>query len=193
MNDADQARGQRSPEGDVIAVLLQQHARIRELFSQVKTETGERKQQSFDQLRALLAVHETAEEMILRPMSKRTAGREVAEARNHEEAEANHVLAELERMDVDSAVFDERFARFEQAVLDHADHEEEQEFPAIRAQYDEEQLARAGRRLLATERVAPTHPHPATAGSTTAQWAVGPFASLLDRARDALQSDTRRR
>jgi hypothetical protein len=32
---------------------------------------------------------------------------------------------------------------------------------------------------------APTHPHPSTAGSPIAQWMVGPWASLIDQARDA--------
>lgn len=186
MYDTEETPGRQYPDEDVIAVLLRQHARIRELCSEVRTTTGERKARTFDRLRALLAVHETAEEMILRPLSRRTAGRAVAKARNHEEAEANHLLAELERMNVDSAAFDERFARLEQSVLDHAEHEEEQEFPAVRARSDPEQLRRVGRRLVAAERIAPTHPHPVTAGSTTAQWTVGPFASLVDRARDAL-------
>jgi hypothetical protein len=34
----------------------------------------------------------------------------------------------------------------------------------------------------------PTHPHPAAAGSPTAQWTFGPFASLVDRARDAVKN-----
>jgi hypothetical protein len=34
--------------------------------------------------------------------------------------------------------------------------------------------------------MAPTHAHPAAAGSTTAQVLTGPFASMIDRVRDAL-------
>ena len=82
----------RLPEGDVVRVLLEQHARIRDLFAEVKNSQGEQKQSRFDELRALLAVHETAEEIIVRPTAKSTAGEAEADARNHEEAEANHVL-----------------------------------------------------------------------------------------------------
>jgi hypothetical protein len=44
-----------------------------------------------------------------------------------------------------------------------------------------------GTALKAAEAVAPTHPHPSTAGSPAAQWAVGPIASIVDRARDAVK------
>src|SRR4051812_30995106 len=108
MGDAAQDRAQAAelPEGDVVRVLLEQHARIRELFADVKGADGEHKQHAFDELRALLAVHETAEEMVLRRVTAKTAGQDVVDARNHEEAEANEVLKALEKLDVSSADFD---------------------------------------------------------------------------------------
>lgn len=176
----------RLPEGDVVRVLLEQHAQIRDLFDQVNSSQGEQKKQKFDELRALLAVHETAEEMILRPTAKKTAGEAEAEARNHEEEEATKVLAELEKMDVSSAEFDAKFAAFERSVIDHAEHEEREEFPAVRQGCDEEQLKRMGSRLQTAEKMAPTHPHPTAAGSPAAQWVIGPFASMVDRVKDAI-------
>jgi hemerythrin superfamily protein len=174
------------PQGDVIEILLQQHDRIRELFTHVKSAEGEHKQQSFDELRALLAAHETAEEMVLRPVSSKDAGSDIADARNHEEDEATQLLAELERMDVSSAEFDQSFQAFERAVLDHAGREEREEFPSVREEESRDRLLTMGKALRAAEKIAPTHPHPSTAGSPAGQWAVGPFASLVDRARDAV-------
>src|SRR4051794_29417685 len=135
MGDAqeDLDRAARLPDGDVVAILLEQHARIRQLFTKVKSSRGALKQEAFDELRALLAVHETAEEMIVRPVAADTAGKREADARNEEEAEANKVLAGLEKMDVDSPQFDARLAEFERAVLEHAENEENEEFPAVRA------------------------------------------------------------
>lgn len=184
----DRAKAAELPEGDVIRVLLDQHARVRELFADVKSAEGDHKQHAFDELRALLAVHETAEEMVLRPVTAKTAGQQVVDARNEEEAEANEVLKELEKLDVGSADFDEKLASFEKAVDDHAEAEESQEFPAILDQCDEKQRESMGKQLRATESIAPTHPHPSTAGSTTKQYAVGPVVSLIDRTRDAIRS-----
>lgn len=179
------------PEGDVVRLLLEQHARIRDLFSRVKEAHGEHRQEVFDELRALLAVHETAEEMVLRPVSADAAGASVADARNQEEAEANQVLADLEKLDVSSPEFDTMFAAFERMVDDHADAEEREEFPHVVRSCDETQRHGMGTLLKAAEAVAPTHPHPSTAGSTLAQYAAGPFASLIDRTRDTIRSAMR--
>jgi hemerythrin superfamily protein len=190
MGDAteDRTKAAELPEGDVIRVLLEQHARIRELFQDVRSATGEHKQHAFDELRALLAVHETAEEMVVRPVTTDVGGGSVAEARNKEEAEANEVLKDLEKLDVSSAEFDQKLAAFEKSVDEHAEKEESEEFPQILARVDEKRRATMGTQLKAAEKIAPTHPHPSTAGSTAAQYAVGPFASLVDRTRDAIKS-----
>lgn len=193
MGDAakDRAKADQLPEGDVIRVLLQQHARIRELFADVKSATGTHKEQAFDELRALLAVHETAEEMVLRPVSEDVAGKGVAQARNKEEEEATKVLSKLEDLDCASAEFDTLLAKFEKSVDHHAEQEETLEFPAILSSCDADKRQTLGSRILTVEKIAPTHPHESTAGSTGAQWMVGPFASLVDRAKDALSGSKR--
>jgi hemerythrin superfamily protein len=193
MGDAteDRRKAAELPEGDVVRVLLEQHARIRDLFAEVKSETGEHKQQAFDELRGLLAVHETAEEMVLRPATKRAdddRGAKVADARNEEESQANKVLKDLESLDAESPEFDARLAEFEKAVDSHAEAEESEEFPLILESCDASERQTMGSRMLSAEKIAPTHPHPSTAGSTPAQFAVGPIASLIDRTRDAIGS-----
>ncbi len=152
----------------------------------MKAATGAERQQRFNELRALLVAHETAEEMVLRPVSSQLAGHDVADARNAEEKAANQVLAQLDRLDATGDEFDTLFRQFQQMILDHAAKEEAEEFPFVQNGRPPEELASMGRVLLAVEKIAPTHPHPSTAGSPTLQWAVGPFASVFDRARDAL-------
>ncbi|MDX3235046.1 hemerythrin domain-containing protein [Streptomyces sp. ME03-5709C] len=195
MSDAKTEREQADelPGGDVVRILLQQHAHIRDLFSNVRKTRGERRQEWFDELRATLAVHETAEEMILRPVARRTAGEAEADARDREEKAASEALAGLERMEVDSDEFATEFRLFERAVIAHAEREEREEFPAVRAGCDREQLRTMGYHLQSVLAMAPTHPHPKVAGSTTAQWMAGPFAALLDRVRDAVAASGKRR
>jgi len=188
MGDAteDRAKAQALPEGDVIRVLLEQHAQIRDLFAQVKSATGEEKKKSFDALRALLAVHETAEELVLRPVTEKVAGESVAAARNQEEKEANKVLAELEKMSVDDPAFAAQLASFEQSVDEHAEAEENEEFAKVLAECDEQDRQKMGSKIKAAEAMAPTHPHPSVAGNRPAQMLTGPFAGMVDRVRDAI-------
>ncbi|HEV2633523.1 MAG TPA: hemerythrin domain-containing protein [Actinocrinis sp.] len=187
MDDADNERvaAAQNPAGSVISVLLDQHARIRDAFAAVQTATGPQRQAAFDRLREMLAVHESGEEMVLRPISRKDAGAAVADARNKEESEAAHVLAKLEKLDVSDERFLADLAEFEKAVSEHAEHEEIEEFPAVRAAHTDEELRELGDKLLTAEAKAPTHPHPTAAGSPAAQRVVGPFAALLDKARDA--------
>jgi hypothetical protein len=188
----DRLEAAQLPEGDVIRILLEQHARIRELFTDVRTAMGGHKRQAFDELRALLAVHETAEEMVLRPISTGAAGEVVVTARNKEEAEATTVLKDLDRMDVTSALFGRKLATLETMVLRHAENEEREEFPHVVAECDAAMRQSMGKALKGAESIAPTHAHPSTAGqSAAAHIVVGPFIALVDRARDALSGSGR--
>jgi hemerythrin superfamily protein len=188
MGDAaeDRAKAAALPEGDVIRVLLEQHAQIKELFAEVKRANGPAKKEAFDSLRALLAVHETAEEMVLRPVSARTAGQEVADARNREEAEANAVLADLEDLDLDDAEFDLKLEALRTSVDEHAEAEENEEFSQILANCDEDERRSLGLKVKGAEAMGPTHPHPDVDPGSTKQMLVGPFAAMVDRVKDAL-------
>ncbi len=175
-------------QGDVVRILLDQHLRVGELFARVASTSGEEKQQLFNELRRLLAVHEVAEEMIVRPVTRVAAGGgPVASARNAEERNAARRLSELEKLDISSMAFAKAFATFQKDVLEHARLEEAEEFPLVVSTRSKFQRMALGTALQATELVAPTHPHPAAAGSTVAQYVLGPFASLLDHSRDALR------
>lgn len=183
--DRERAHADTLARASVIRVLLNQHAEIRVAFVAVQTASGQERQDAFDRLRELLAVHETGEETVLRPVSRESAGAPIVEALNQEEAEAAHMLAELEKMDVAGKEFAAKLSELEKAVTEHAEREELEEFPAVQSAHTDEELQELGAKLFVAEQKAPTHPHPSAAGSPTAQRVVGPFAALLDKARDA--------
>jgi hemerythrin-like domain-containing protein len=182
----DRQQAAQLPEGDVVALLLEQHAQIRELFQQVKDAPDGSRSEVFDRLRALLAVHETSEELVLRPVADQDQWQAVADARNAEEKEANQVLSDLEDLDPATESFMAKLEAFEKAVDQHAEAEETEEFPHVLTACDEEQRQKMGRRLLSVQSMAPTHPHPAAAGSPAGQALTGPFVAMVDRVRDAL-------
>ncbi|HEX4659367.1 MAG TPA: hemerythrin domain-containing protein [Streptosporangiaceae bacterium] len=137
-------------EQEVIEILLHQHQRIRELLADIKS-GGSRKQQAFEDLRDLLASHEEAEEAVVRPVTRWVVGDSIADARNEEEEHADGMLAALGKLDISSAEFDTMFADFQNAVAAHADHEEADEFPRIKAGLDHDHLVRLGQDLIAAE------------------------------------------
>lgn len=172
--------------GDIVQLLLTQHTRIRELFAQVREASGPAKERLFGELRQLLVSHEAAEEMIVRPVTRAAAtGGKVAAERNSEESDATRLLAGLEQMGTSSPQFDTELARLEASVAAHAQREESDEFPLLLATRSQQQRAAMGVAFRVAQLVAPTHPHVSAAGSTLAQYVLGPVASVLDHARDA--------
>jgi len=178
--DTDRTRG------DLVDQLLEQHELVRRAINGVaQTTTAESRQEAFDALRELLARHETAEEMIVRPLTRDIDnGVAVAQARMEEENESKQVLAELENLDIASVEFARTFETFAKSVLEHAIAEETYEFPLLR-RLDAEKLETAERQFLLAEKMAPTHPHPSTR-STAMNFVAGPLAAVADRARDAV-------
>jgi hemerythrin superfamily protein len=174
---------------DVVAFLKSQHDEIKGLFTQVEGAHGDERQAIFNDLRRLLAIHETAEEEIVHPKAKSELddGETVVDARLKEEHEAKEILAELEKMDVDSPEFEQKFTSFRDDVIAHAEAEEREEFSKLAAQLDDKQLSRMRKAVELAEKTAPTHPH-AGVESRTANLMAGPFAAMLDRAKDMLKA-----
>ena len=175
---------------DVVDLLLDQHEHIRELITSVEQAAStSARQQSFEELRRFLAVHETAEELIAHPAARTTdGGNDVVDARLEEETESKKMLAELDGMSVDEAGFKAKFQELKTAVLAHAKAEEQEEFTLLRKDKDAAQLERMASAVLAAEAIAPTHPHPSVGSSMTTNLMAGPLASVIDRTRDAVRA-----
>jgi hemerythrin superfamily protein len=177
-----------SPD-EVIGFLKAQHNLIEDMFDQVLLASDpEAREKPFVQLRQLLAVHETAEEMIVHPRVRREVDGidSIVDARLEEEHDAKELLSSIEKMDITSQEFIEELTKLRDAVLDHAQHEETYEFPKLQKELDADELKRLGAAVRAAEAIAPTRPHPGVE-SAKLNFAVGPFASMLDRARDLIQ------
>lgn len=172
---------------DVVSFLKAQHEAIKVLFQRVESARGDQREAEFVALRRILAIHETAEEEIVHPRAKAeiSDGERIVGARLQEENEAKHALAELEKMDVNSAEFEAAFQKFKTDVIAHAEAEEHQEFNRLAAELDDDQLQRMRRAAQLAQSMAPTRPHPGVE-SAMANMLVGPFAAMMDRTRDYL-------
>jgi hemerythrin superfamily protein len=174
------------PQTDAVGLLLHQHEEIRRLCRKVESNTGARRAEAFDRLRRLLAVHETAEEEIVHPLVRHGVrrGEKIVEARLEEERRGKRMLRELERMGTSDPSFTPMFARFRTAVLEHAEREEHEEFPALRER-GEAELRGLAAAIKAAEAMAPTHPHPGVE-SPLRNLLIGTFAAVIDRVRDVV-------
>jgi len=178
---------------DVVEFLRGQHNQIKDMFDDVVHASGSKaREQAFVELRQLLAVHETAEEMVVHPRARRDiqGGDIIVDARLKEEHEAKEQLSALEQMDIDSQEFLDALVLFKGAVVDHAEREETEEFNKLQRDLDPADLKRMVSAVQAAQAIAPTRPHPGVE-SAVLNFAVGPFASMLDRARDVISAALR--
>jgi hemerythrin superfamily protein len=174
---------------DVVKFLKGQHNLIKDMFDEVLHASDPKaREKAFIDLRQLLAVHETAEEMVVHPRARREIkdGDAVVDARLQEEHDAKEQLSKLEDMDIASRDFIDTLTKFRDAVVDHAEQEENEEFNKLQRKLDADDLKRMAGAVRAAEAIAPTRPHPGVE-SAKANLAAGPFASMLDRARDMIK------
>lgn len=174
---------------DAVDVLLQQHERIKAMFAEVTAASGKEKQDRFEDLVRMLAVHEAAEEEFVHPLARKggTVDDAVVAARLDEERQAKRDLAALYDLGTSDPRFDEGFNRLREAVIAHAEHEEHEEFPALRQAVPHEQLTKLAGSVLRAEKMAPTRPHPHSPSSAMGNMIMGPPLAVFDRIRDAIR------
>jgi hemerythrin superfamily protein len=180
-------RSEITSDNDVVALLLHQHEEVRWLFAEVKNAGPADRAETFDRLRRLLAVHETAEELIVHPDARKLIGDGglVVDARLAEEHAAKQILVELENLGTEAAGFLPKLEELRIAVEDHATHEEQEEFPYLRSAHSDSRLKAMAKAVKAAEALAPTYPHPGVESATT-NLLLGPYATMLDRAYDVI-------
>lgn len=143
---------------DVVDVLLGQHEEARALFVRVLGATGQDKIELFAMLVEKLQAHERAEQEVVHPvLAEITAESEdrlddrVAEDILDEERAADQQIAQLIAIGPGDSTFDRHLADFQIAVLAHAAHEEEQEFPLLRSRVEVGRLQAMGARVLRSQ------------------------------------------
>jgi len=183
--------GVASTEGqqDVVDLLIDQHKQIKNLFSQASSARGAEKQERFEDLVRLLAVHETAEEEVVHPTSRRKIenGDQVVDARLREENAAKRALSDLHDMGVDHPDFASRLSALAGEVSEHATREENEEFTRLRRAVPADELRKMAETVQAAEATAPTRPHPAVGSSPAANLLAGPPLAIFDRVRDSVR------
>lgn len=173
-----------APDG--IDVLGDQHRRILIHLEAIDEAAPEARLDCFKQLSEMLTSHESSEELLLRPVTRRTVpgGTVVAEARAAEEIELRAQLTELALTDFESRDFISGFHAFSRRLVEHMESEETYEFPLVRAHRDGDALVAMGTVIRRTEPMLP--PVLPGAPAALAGALVTPITSVVGKMRGAL-------
>ena len=138
---------------DVVDILIAQHEQLKELMARTAAAEGDDKQQLFSELVELLKAHEKGEQRVVHPVTRSTVddGAATANARLGEEERADRLIAEIDLMVAGSREFDTWFEQLQHAVLDHAAHEEREEFSKLRRELDPMRLRTMAEELVAAQ------------------------------------------
>ncbi|MDC4223999.1 MAG: hemerythrin domain-containing protein [Candidatus Manganitrophus sp.] len=126
-------------------LLKKDHDRVKQLFKEVKSAGGDRKEEILATLTEELRIHSDLEEKVFYPAVKTIDADEVIRFQ-----EAHHdieeVLVDLEDLTAEDEEFDQRVRELEQDVIDHISEEEGDLFPRVEEQL-KDRLAQIGTEL----------------------------------------------
>lgn len=95
-------------------------------------------------------------------------------------------MKRLEGVDAADAQFLELVRELDAKLRHHANDEESEQFPQLRAHIPPKELVELGKKVENAKKVAPTRPHPHAPQSELFHKTVGAGVGLVDRLRDKL-------
>jgi hemerythrin-like domain-containing protein len=147
-----------APQKDAIAVLKQDHEKVRGLLSQLEKAAergGDRAMKLVAQVESEVKVHTTVEEEIFYP-AFRDAARSKDDKKLFYEANQEHHVVDLVMPEMDDPGSKEEFAAkakvLKELIEHHADEEEKEMFPKARKLFGREELRDLGERLEARKK-----------------------------------------
>jgi hypothetical protein len=182
---------------DVFQVLRKDHDEVKAMLAELaegpKASTGATDEQLAFRKRAVDQViieeskHEAAEQQYFWPAVKGLGpdGARVAEVGLEQEAEADPVLAELDKLQPADEGFEERLVAFTAAARAHITYEEAYAWPLLRASISADEAQALGDQITRAKKLAPTRPHPHVPPQPGAAKTAGPVSGVADRLRDA--------
>ena len=119
---------------DIVDVLRHEHEQIRRLCADVQRAGRDHKQRPFAALRQAVHRHQFGESAIAHPAVRNSGpdGDAVALDLQTRGEQLDRSIAELDRLGLGHADFDDRFAALSDALRDHFADQERDEFPLLR-------------------------------------------------------------
>ena len=174
---------------NAVELLTNDHRTVDELFDRyLAGGDAKGKKGIVEEIIRELSIHASIEEQILYPgiRSVLPDGDSLADEAIDEHKEVKELLADLDRMDPSDSDFDTKVRRVIEDVRHHAEEEEREMFPKLRAAVSKKRLDEMGKAMERAKSAAPTRPHPRAPARPPGNLVAGPLAAVVDRVRDAV-------
>jgi len=177
------------PSLDVVDILTADHRDMLALLGQIESTTDPAQRRDLaDTVIAEVMRHAVAEEMHVYPAVKEHVpnGAQEVEHDKEEHDEIVQLMKQLEDVDAAEPRFMDLVRQLEAQLRHHANDEETDQFPQLRAHIPVEKLVDLGEKVERAKKLAPTRPHPSAPHSELFHKTVGPGVGMIDRLRDKL-------
>ena len=170
---------------DIVTLVIRDHQALLSALDSIPSVENGRLEEGFWQASYELVRHEVAEEQVLYPALREcgSVGIEVAAKALAQQADAERLLADLEKAGPALDAFEQALDALKSSVQSHAAFEEDQVLPLVVDHLGDESRFELGDRYAQAKKTAPTHPHPHLAGHDKLSMSV---AAIADRIRDAM-------
>lgn len=145
------AKKKKPASPDAIALLKEDHEKVRTLLGQFENATGARRQKLLSQIETELKIHTTIEEEIFYP-AYREAARKKEDKKLFFEAVQEHHVVDMVLPEMNDGASPEELKAKAKVLKDlvehHAEEEEKEMFPRARKVMDKEELRSLGEMML---------------------------------------------
>jgi hypothetical protein len=127
---------------DIVDVLRQEHTQIRQLCADVRKAGTAGKAHAVAALQRAVHLHRLGELALVHPATRNSGrdGHTIALACQTESAKVERALTDVGRVGVGHPDFDSRFTALAEALLQHAETQERDEFPLLRRRVPPQRL-----------------------------------------------------
>lgn len=171
---------------DLAELIAADHRAVEALFDRLDADAGDRKE-VVEELVKALSRHAVAEEQVVYPALRAAEGGDLLA--DHAIDEHQVVKDALNRVD-GGKPDDENVASSLTTVMEevrlHANREEAELLPALRAAVGDERMVELGRAYVEARDKAPTRPHPHAPNTPPGNVVAGAVAAPVDKVRDKL-------
>ncbi len=176
---------------DAITLLKADHREVERLFKTFQKASDNAtatKRRTVKKIIELLSVHAAIEEQVFYPAVR--AAVEDAEDDVLESMEEHHVvkwlLSEIDKLDIGDERYKAKVTVLIENVRHHAEEEEQDLFPKVRAALGRKRLAEIGEMMQKLQKTAPKKPHPRAPDTPPGNLVAGAIADVVDSAREKL-------
>lgn len=174
---------------DVVDELTDDHRQAVDLLGRIGSSRDVQERRDLaDTVIGEVVRHSVAEEMYVYPAMREHLpdGRDVTEHDAQEHKELEQVMKKLESAKADDQQFDDLVQEMTAKLRHHADDEENEQFPRLRAELPREKLVELREQVDRAKKLAPTRPHPDAPNAELFHKVAGPGVGMVDRMRDKL-------